>query len=218
MLLCIDNRERDRIQLFKRYIDGGNCKFIDGIETDNYAVSDYHTKDLLVGIEYKRDDFVPSIFNEQIDKQLRELRNNFKYPYLFIGYGGIGQMITENLGTNPDTLIGQLTSVLARHHVTTVFVGDMLVKFTCDVVEKHYDGRTKIKEIEYTPIRRTATSKEVKHAMLERIPKLGSIKVNHLLERFDNSLGNISNASIEDLMTTPGIGDILAKQIKEVLK
>jgi len=47
--------------------------------------------------------------------------------------------------------IGKVSSIAARHYVPTYFVGDFLVRFVCDVVEKHYDGRTPIKEINYTP-------------------------------------------------------------------
>jgi len=229
MKLCIDNRERtrnpeiDRIKKFENYIKKGKTKFIDGIETDNYKVGDYLTKDFLVGIEYKKEDFADSMFSGQLDKQLKELKDTFKYPYLFVGYEGLTELLMENLGVNPDSLLGELKSILARHHITVMFVGDMLVSFACGLIERHYDGRTKIKEIEYTPIRksflkRNPSTQEIQHAMIEQIPNLGALKTNKLLEHFDNSIYKICNASIEELMEVPTIGEKIATNIKKVLK
>ena len=222
MKICIDNRERLRIPLFEKHINNGNTKFINKIELDNYKVSDYHTEDNVVGIEYKKDDFVESIFSGTLDKQLKELKDNFVHPYLFVGYDGLSDMISSNLGVNPDSLIGKLSSILARHNVTTIFVGDLLVKFTCDVIEKHYDGKTPIKEISYTPIRkkflkREPSVQEIRHAMMEQIPNIGAAKVNNLLESFDGSVIKIGQASIEDLVKVKGVGNKIASKVKEVL-
>ena len=229
MKLCIDNRERtrnpkiDRIKKFERYINSDKTKFINGIKTDNYKVSDYHTEDKMVGIEYKKDDFTTSTFDGTLDKQLKELKENFVYPYLFVGYDGLSDMLMQNLGINPDALIGKLTSILARHHVTIMFVGDMLVRFTCDTIEKHYDGKTHIKDIEYTPIRKSFLKREpsiieIRHAMIEQIPRLGAKKTNKILEYFDNSIHDITNASIDEIMKVDTIGEKLAKKVKEVLE
>jgi len=119
--------------------------------------------------------------------------------------------------------IGKVSSIAARHYVPTYFVGDFLVRFVCDVVEKHYDGRTPIKEINYTPIRkkflkRDPSYKEIRHAMMEQLPKMGAKKVNNLLESFDNSIIKIGQAPIEELMKVDGIGKKLALEIKEVIK
>ena len=221
MKLCIDNRERDRIPLFENYIKAGKTKFIDGIVTGNYQTSDIHSPDGLVGIEYKKDDFVTSIFNEQLDKQLKELKDNFQYPYLFIGYNSIIDTISNNIGTNPDVIIGAICSVLSRHKVTVMFVGDFLVPVTIGVIERFYDGKTPVKLSSYTPIRRKPTSKEIKHAMMEKIPNFGAKKVNSLFENgFDIILINKETqqrASLEELMQIKGIGGKLANQIKEVL-
>jgi len=223
MKLCIDNRERDRIPKFQNYIKSGKTKYIDGVETGNYPVSDYHTKDLLVGIEYKRNDLVESTFNGQLEKQIKELRDNFEYPYLFVGYDGISEMMMENLGVNPETLVGELSSILGRYKVPWTFVGDLLVPITCKVAERFYDGKTKIKEAEYTSLRmkikkKKVTPTEIKRVMLQRIPNFGPRKVDNVLKHFDNSLGNISRASVEEIMEIKGIGDKLAKDIKEILE
>lgn len=218
MKLCIDNRERLRIPLFEEYIKAGKSQIIDGIETDNYQSGDFFTKDMLVGIEYKRDDFVPSIFNDQLTKQLHELRENFQYPYLFIGYDGIIDTITNNPETNPEVIIGKLASVVARQKVTVMFVGDLLVPFTVKVIDRFYDGQTPTKETDYSPIRRKPKASEIRLDIISRIPHLGAKKGLRLLNHFDGSIKKISNATDEEILAIPGFGPKLVKEIKEIFK
>jgi len=217
----IDNRERHRIPKFQNYIKSGKAKFIKGATLLNMPTGDYGTKDHLVGIEYKKDDLAESIFSELIDKQLKELSEAYEHAYLFIGYDGIEEMISENLGVNPDCLIGKMTSILSRNHVSVVFVGDLLVRFVIDTIEKHYDGRNPTKE--YSVIRKGYQKRkpsviEIKLDIISRIPGLGMGKGNLLLEHFDNKFSKISNASVEEVMEVPRIGEVLAKRIKEVME
>jgi ERCC4-type nuclease len=116
--------------------------------------------------------------------------------------------------------IGALCSVLARHKVPIIFVGDFLVPITIGVVERFYDGKTPVKLTSYTPIRRKPTSKEIKHAMMEKIPNFGARKVNTLLEKYDIILVNKETKqqpTPEELMEIKGVGNKLAKQLKELL-
>ena len=223
MKICIDNRERPRIPKFSDYIKSGKTKFIDGIVLGNYISGDFHTQDHLVGIEFKHEDFVESMFDGRLDKQLKELVDNFERPYLFIGYEGITDMISSNLGVNPDSLVGELASVLGRHNVTVMFVGDLLVMFTCKVIERHYDGKTPIKDAEYTPIRKSFLKREpsiieIRHAMLGQIPNLGALKTNHIIEHFGGSINRVCNATVEELMEVEGVGKKLAERIRKVLE
>jgi len=230
--LCIDHRERysedeegnkiDIIPAFIRYIKKKEIHFIDDIKVVQSNVGDYFTDDNLVGIERKYEDFVSSMMSGKLDKQLKELKDNFFHPYLFIEYDSITQMIADNPGTNPDSIQGELASILARHNITIIFTGDLFIPFVCKVISKHYDGKNKTKEIEYSPIRHKAkkrdpTAKEIKLDIISRIPKLGMKKGNILLDKFDDSIINIANASIDELKQTEGIGDKLAKTIKETL-
>ena len=217
MKICIDSRERLKIPLFKRYVEK-KCKLITGVEVVTAASGDAYTPDGLIGIERKGGDYITSLYNEQIDKQLKELADNFEYPFLFIEYEGVRDMISKNLGVNPGVIVGSLASILARHKVTVCFVSDLYVSFTCKVIERFYDGKTPVKNVNYTPVRRKPTSKEVKVDIVSRIPRVGATKGNKLLEHFDNSIGKIAKANIEDLMEIKGIGKQLAANIKEVLE
>jgi len=226
--MCIDHRERydsngnDMIPKFIDYIKNKEIPFIDDIKIVQSNVGDYFTPDYLVGIERKYKDFVSSMMSGKLDQQIKELKDNFVHPYLFIEYSGLIHMIADNPGTNPESIQGELASLLVRHNITIIFTGDLFIPFVCKVISKHYDGKNKTKQIEYTPIRgkakkRDPTSKEIKLDIISRIPRLGMKKGNLLLERFDDSIIKIANASVKELQLTDGIGKKLAESIKETL-
>jgi len=231
MEIDVDYREREQIPLFKNFIKNKKTDIITKANVAPLKVSDVCShQDGIVGIERKAGDFVPSIFNEQLDKQLKELTDNFQYAFLFIEYDGIIDIIMDNKGTSPKVIAGALTSVLARHNVSIMFTGNyenikpplephpLYIPLVVRTIEKFYDGRNTIKASAYTPIRRKPTTVEIKRAMFVNVfPNLGEKKVNNLFERFDNSFAKIVNASVEDIKEVKGIGDELAKKLKEVL-
>lgn len=217
MKICIDSRERLKIPLFKRYVEK-KCKVITEVEVVTAKTADLHDGFGNIGIERKGTDYIKSLYSGLLDKQLTELSNNFRYPFLFIEYDGIKDMIVKNPGVNPGVIVGSIASVLARHKVTVCFVGDLYVSFSCKVIEKFYDFQNKVKQIEYTPIRRGATADEVRLDIISRIPKVGLKKGRALLEYFDNSIGKISNATEEEIMKIPGFGKKLSIEIRRIFK
>jgi len=215
--IYVDSRERKQIPLFQRYIDK-KCKVITGMEVVTAQVSDVHDGFGNIGIERKGDDYVQSLFDGKLYKQLKELEDNFAYPFLFIEYDGIPDMISKNLSTNPGVIVGSITSILARHKVTVCFVGGLYISMTCKTIEKFYDLKNKVKEVEYTPIRRGATAEEVKLDIISRIPKVGMKKGRALLDHFGDSIGNISDATEEEIKDVAGFGKKLAREIKEIFE
>lgn len=228
MKIYIDCREQSKISYFKSYVKKGSSKIITEVEVGQYDVSDYHTGDGMVGIERKSSDFVSSLFNGKLDQQMKELTDNFSYPFLFIEYDGIYDMLSDNLGINPKSIVGGLTSIMARHKVTIMFTGNyssiksplephtMFVPFTIRTIEKFYDGKNKTKE--YTPIRRKATMQETKLDLISRIPNVGKTRAIKILDYFDNSINKLSNSSIEDIQNIDGIGKKIAERIYETLR
>jgi len=219
MKICVDYRERKKIPSFEDYVKSGKTKIIDRIEIVTAQVGDVYSPDGLIGIERKsEDDLIESIYNKQIEKQLRELRDNFTYPFLFIEYEGIMDAISKHPNTNPEMIIGEISSILARQKVTVCFVSDFYVPIVCKTIEKFYDGKTEQRDVEYTPIRRGSTIKELKLDLISRIPQIKAKKGLKLLEHFDYSISKIAFAETEELMNVAGIGEKLSQKIKEILK
>lgn len=215
-----DRKQSDRIHKFKEYIYNGNSDIITDVEVTQLKVGDYATPDCMVGFEYKEGDFLQSTYSDLLNKQLHELYNAYEYPYLLIGFNGILDLLQFYEGTNPNIIIGKLTSIASRSNVTTLFCGDFLVPFVVKIIEKKYDGKTPTKF--YSPIRtatkRNATTKELKLDNISRLPKVGAHRAETLLEAFDWSIHKLTCASVKDLMKVDGIGKTLATNIHEVLK
>jgi ERCC4-type nuclease len=198
------------------------------MEVARFDVSDVHTEDMLIGIERKAGDFVKSMLDGTLNQQLKELVDNFDYPFLFVEYEGIKDLILDNTNINPKSLIGEFTSILARHKVSVIFTGNydnvpLYVPMVIRTVEKFYDGKNEVKN--YSPIRRRkrpakrdASHQEVKLDIISRIPKVGAHKGVEILEKFNYSIGSIANADVDEIMKIEGVGKILANRIKEVLK
>lgn len=219
MKICVDSRERKKIPKFKEYVTSGKTKIIDEIKVVTSQVGDAYSSDGLIGIERKsEDDFLPSIYNKQIEKQLRELRDNFTYPFLFIEYEGIMDVIQKHPKINPEMIVGEIASIMARQKVTVCFVSDFYVPIVCKMIDKFYDGKTITKDIEYTPIRRGSTIKELKLDVITRIPGIQAQKGIKLLENFDYSISEIAAADFKDIMNVSGIGKTVSQKIKEIFK
>lgn len=219
MKICIDYRERKKIPSFEEYVKSDKTKIIDGIDIVTAQVGDVYSSDGLIGIERKsEDDLIKSIYNKQIEKQLRELRDNFTYPFLFIEYEGIMDVISKHPNTNPEMIIGEISSIMARQKVTVCFVSDFYVPIVCKTIEKFYDGKTNQRDLEYVPIRRGSTIKELKLDIVTRIPGIQSQKGMKLLEHFDYSISKIASADPKEIMNIAGIGKTVSNKIKEILK
>lgn len=227
MKVYIDSRETEKIPAFESYVKSGKSKLIDGVEVGTYHTSDANSGDRIVGFERKYKDFLTSIYDGTLDQQLKELKESFEHPYLFIEYEGIMDIIAQNPLANSDTIMGKVASVMARKDITVCFVGSLYVPMVCKTISCFYDGRTPIKEISYTPLRhrgmktkkkRKPTVKEVQLDAMSRLPNLGGKKALRLLEQFDFSIGKISKADIKELQETPGIGKKMSEYIHEVLR
>jgi len=227
--LCIDHRERydangdDIIPKFANYIKRKKIPFISDIKVVQSQVGDYFTNDNLVGIERKYKDFVSSMMSGKLNQQIKELKDSFVHPYLFIEYSGLIDMIADNPGTDPESIQGELASLLARNDITIIFTGDLFIPFVCKVVSKHYDDKNPVKY--YSPIRQKAkkrdpTSEEIQIDIYSRIPKLGKKRANALREA--SHLKIISNKTgeemtVDEIKNLEGFGKKIAESIKETL-
>lgn len=224
MKLIVDHRETERIPLLREYIKQDNSKFITDLSIQQMPTGDYGTEDMMVGFEYKKDDFLDSVIDGRLDKQLKELSDAYDYPYLILGFDGLTSLMYNFYPFNARAIRGKLTSIVARQHITVHYCGAYFAETICDIVDKHYDGRKKSKE--YSPIRNTRrkalkrgiTTNEIKLDIVSRLPRIGSDRAEKLLESFNWSVQSIANAEIEDLIAVDGIGKKLAEQIKEVLQ
>jgi len=221
MKVYIDSREQDKIQTIKSYWADNRKKFkhIDSIETKLLATGDMSTSDGLVGIERKsKADFIVSICEGKLKKQLYELNQNYQFAFLLVeDFEGIMDCIIKNPQIHPNVIKGVTTSSIARNRVPLYYVGNFYNSFVLEMINKFYDGRIEQYEKEYTPIRRAVTKNEELLNIIIGIDGIGATEGNKLLQTFGNSISKIANASIEELMKVERIGKTKAEHIKEIL-
>lgn len=223
VFLCIDDREvkesKTMYYEFKKYVKK-NCKYIKGVKIQHSEVGDYYTSDYLIGIERKYEDYVSSLYTETLSKQIKELKENFEYAFLFIQYDSLEEAIADNaMSINPESLKGSLASIMCREYIPIFFTGNFFVDMVCKTIEKFYDGKTESKH--YDPIRkkpkkRKATAPEVQLDLTSRLPGVGKKRAHLLLETFKTPLG-LASADPSEIAKLPGFGTKSAKKINEIL-
>jgi len=221
MKVYIDSREQDKIQTIKTYWAGNRKKFphIEAVETKLLATGDIATSDGFVGIERKsKADFIASICEGKLKKQLYELNQNYQYAFLLVeNYEGIMDCILKNPNIHPNVIKGVTTSSVARNRVPLYFVGNFYNSFVLEMINKFYDGSVEKYAQEYTPVRRAVTKKEEKLNIMIGINNIGRTEGEKLLQSFDDSIFNIACASIKELTEVERIGKKKAEHIKEIL-
>jgi len=221
MKLYIDSREKEKIQNIIHYWESNKKRYphIELIETKVLSTSDICTSDGLVGVERKSSaDFIGSICSGKLKQQLYELKENFAYAFLLVeDYDGLMDCILKNPQVHPNVIIGATTSAFAHSRVPIFYTGGFYNMIILSLFEKFYDGR-EMTDKDYTPIRRAATKDEEKMNIIIGLPNVGFTEGKKLLQAFDNSISNIVNASVEDIMKIPGFGEKKAKRIKGVLE
>jgi len=214
MEIYIDSHEREIIPRFEQYVETIKNPVVTGVKVGTYKAGDYHSGDGNVGIERKKDDLVPSIYEGLLDKQMNELSINFKHPFLFLEYDGWSDLLMNNFGADYKLFIGEFSSIMARHNVSIYFTSSFFIPCVVKLMEKFYDGKKEEKLLEYTPVRQAVTTKDKQKAIVADL--VGPVLGNRLLKQF-GTIKNIANAEPEELEKVRGVGEKSIDRIKEIL-
>ena len=220
MKVYIDSNEQTTINRVIKYWESRKKDFphIDSVTRKHLASSDICTSDGLVGGERKSSkDFISSICGGRLKKQLYELKQNFKYAFLFIeDYDSILDCMSKNPQVHPNVILGTTASALAQG-VSVTYVGPFYPQLALQTIEKFCDGRVEKYASEYNPIRRAVSKKDNQLNICIGLPNVQPTRAVKLLSKFKTIQG-ITNASIDELKEIDGIGDKIAKGIYESVR
>jgi Fanconi anemia group M protein len=204
-LIYADSREGNSRVL--RELDKLNAD----IEVKSLAIADYQVSDE-VGIERKTTkDFIVSIMDKRLYKQAKELAENFRKPVIILE----GEDLYSSL-IHPNAVRGALAS--------------LAVDFSIPIIPTRSEEDTAAmvmriairEQILERPVMQIRTEKkpltlyEQQLYIIESLPNIGPVTAKKLLEEF-GSVKDIINASKSDLKTVEGIGEKIARRIKEVV-
>lgn len=162
------------------------------IEFRELKIADYIVKD--VAIERKTiDDFISSMINKRLIKQIEELQE-YKHKLLIIEGYAEKNLYSDSDNTNSNAIRGFLISILLKHNIPVLFTKNPkdTARFI-SVIAKKREKETSLKTK-----KRTFNSKEQLQFILEGFPGIGPKTAKKLLERF-NTLQEIFNASEKEI-------------------
>ncbi|MBS7288420.1 MAG: DEAD/DEAH box helicase [Candidatus Freyarchaeota archaeon] len=208
----------DRLTVYADVREGGSSVVQElaklGVEVvlTKLNVGDYVVSER-VGIERKTSaDFVQSIMDQRIFKQLADLTRTYEAPLLIIE----GERLYERGGINPESIRGALVSV-ALDFKTPIF-WTRNAKETAEVIKtiarrEREEGRRGIR----IGVKKPGTVKELQERLVASLPGVDHVLARRLLQKF-KSVEKVFTANEDELMSIQGIGEKKAKRIREVLQ
>lgn len=204
VIIFVDSRENGIEEYFKQY----GCE----VQRKMLLCADYLVSDR-VCIERKTvNDFVKSITDKRLFRQLRKMKEDFEKPILIIEGN-------ESLyGTlQPNVIRGALSSITVDLGIPIIWTRD--IADTAGIIywmarrEQVMEKRENVLRNKKVP----ATTGGKQEYLVSSLPDISAVRAKALLEHFKTPEA-IFNASEEDLRKVKGIGKKIAKEIRKVLE
>jgi len=176
-------------------------------------VGDYIISDR-VCIERKTcTDFIGSILNQRLFRQMGELTDNFDTPVMIIE--GTPSNLFCN-GIHPNAVRGVLSSISVDHRIPMIWTQNP--KETAAQIYRmaHREQIGKTTGISVRGAKKPESTERLQEFIVAGLPSINSKLSSRLLERF-GSVKNVFSATHEELMEIDKIGDKKAKQILDIL-
>ena len=156
-------------------------------------------------------DFVDSMINGNLFRQLANLKNSFETPILIVE----GEDIFTSRNVKPSSIYGCLASIAVDYKIPILFSKNQ--KETADfiVAIARREQQESKKEIPIRGGRKTMTLRERQQYIVEGLPNVSSVLAKRLLKHF-RTIKNIANADESELFSIEGIGKSTAKDIFDV--
>lgn len=180
------------------------------VEVKQLDFGDYVVSSDVVIERKTLDDFVKSIYDGRLFKQLSNMKEKYAKPILVI------QGEKKHLsGLSEPAFYGALASVLADFSVPIFFA--LNEKEVTEIVF-HLARREQMEKKKETRIRegrKPATLAENQRYIVSGIPGVSGVLADRLLAEME-TIENLFSSSELDLMKVEGIGDVMARRIREL--
>ncbi len=197
--VIVDDRE---VQLAKALGSYAKVKRLD--------IGDVVVSDRIVVERKTARDFVASIIDGRIFKQIEELKKAYERPILVVE----GYDLYSHRAVHPNAIMGALASIVADWGVPVIFTRDIeeTARFILALARREWEsGRA--------PAIKTAKAKSLKDAqevLVASLPGINLTLARRLLKKFGKPIA-VFNAKINELTKVEGIGEAKARELKRVL-
>ncbi|MBN2059281.1 MAG: hypothetical protein JW882_02585 [Deltaproteobacteria bacterium] len=181
------------------------------IEVRNLNFGDYIINHSITIERKTARDFLISIIDGRLFRQIANLKKNCEVPILIIE----GNPYKTDLDFDPHAIMGALVSISVIWYIPVIL--SRSIEDTADKLILM--GRQEETYKDVVPLRGGYRPKRLKSKqlyILQGLPKVGPMTAKRLIEHF-KCVSKIMNASIDDLTKVEGVGEISAKKIREVL-
>ena len=179
------------------------------VEVKQLDIGDFVVSSEIVIERKTLDDFVKSIYDGRLFKQLVNMTSKYKRPILIIqgdrrGASGIGE----------SAFYGALASVVSDFRVPIFFAADEkeLTELVFHIARR--EQLEKKREIQIREGRKPVTLSDTQRYIVSGIPGVSAILADRLLTKME-SVERLFSAEEGDLRSVEGIGDVMAARIRK---
>ncbi len=204
--ITVDHREYRSNVVKKLSIKGAN------IESNQLDVGDYVLSSR-IGVERKEvDDFLQSLIDGKLFKQVSRLRESYSRPVLIIE--GEGLLTKRNISHN--AIFGSIVSIIVDFGIPILTTKNALETADLLYVMAGREQRDEKKDVAIRGGKTPMSIKEKQQFLIEGLPNVSAVLAKRLLDHFGN-VRDIVNASEEELKEINGIGSNIASDINRLL-
>jgi len=182
------------------------------IEPSQLDVGDYVVSSR-IGVERKNvDDFLESLIDGKLFKQISKLRDSYSRPVLILE----GENLYTKRNINHNAIFGSLASISVDFGIPVLTTNDP--KETADLLKilAHREQKEGKKAVAIRGEKTQMSLKERQQFLIEGLPNVSAVIAKRLLAHF-GSIKDIVNASEKELQEVDGVGKNIAFEIKKVL-
>ncbi len=193
--------------IIKELVDLGVNIDLRKLETADYVLSSR------VGVEYKtQKDFVDSIIDGRLLSQLKTLKQSFDRP-LVVVEGDEDIFSQRNIHTN--AIRGMIATIAVSYGIPLIFTKNFKETSALLAVIAKREQEDVQREVQFHT-KKPLTMKEIQEYVVSAFPSVGTSLARDLLKSF-GSVKNIVNASEKTLKDVEGVGEKIAKNIKDAV-
>ena len=177
------------------------------------AVADYQLSKQ-VAVERKTSgDFLSSIIDGRLFRQLDELKNTFKKPLMILEGNGL---FSGERKIHPNAIRGALASISLDYGVPIIKTESNLdtAEMLLSIAKREQFKKTKGFNIR--GVKKTKSMNHRQEYLIAGLPQINTATARSLLKHF-GSPEKVFAAGMDELMNVEGIGPVMAKRIRLVL-
>jgi Fanconi anemia group M protein len=204
--IIVDHREY-RSNVVKNLVEKGTF-----VETQQLEVGDY-VLSTRIGVERKNvDDFLGSLIDGKLFKQIAKLRDAYSRPVLILE----GENLLTKRNINHNAIFGSLASISVDFGIPVLTTKDAMETADLLVVMAQREQRDDKKAVAVRGEKTQMSLRERQQFIIEGLPNVSAVIAKRLLTHF-GSIKDVANATEDELLEVKGVGKSITSNIIKLL-